>query len=267
MNRVRRVMIAAVFAAIMTFCAACTATDSTASDDVEEAATPASATVERRDITDAIALSGTVQAGQSYTISAPEDGALATADDGTLSFVSADGTTAIETPVTATSVEPLVPVGAAVPVNTPIVRVTDAAMLVTAEVTPEQVLRLGDRMAMGTRAQIEGSSGPFDCDLVDSRVTASDDGTYHELCRIPADVPVVVGASAKMVIVLETHDDVLALPIEAVAGTIDHGSVYPEDGGDPVDIGLGITDGIYVEVTSGLEEGDRVLIPSPDIVG
>ncbi|MFV0373322.1 hypothetical protein [Microbacterium sp.] len=149
--------------------------------------------------------------------------------------------------------------------GTPLVTVTDAAMTLRAVVSPAQVLRLAGRTPIEVNAQLDGSSGPFGCDLRDPRPTDAD-GEYSLLCAIPEDVPAVVGLSGLVAIRLDERADVLALPIEAVAGTVTHGSVYPEGSERPTPVELGITDGAYVEIVSGLADGDVVRIPSPSLL-
>ncbi len=220
----------------------------------------------KRDITDALALNATVKAGVSYATTAPSAGVLRQAGQRWV-FTSEDATVRnLDVPSSATEVVPLVPLGTEVKANTPILRVIDSAMLLVAQLSATQILRLGSRVPALVRAEIDGSSGAFTCSLSDSRPTFGDDGSATLSCRLPRSVPAVVGATGQVVLVLAQEKDVLSLPIEAVDGTIANGSVYLRS--DPRNshrIALGITDGVYVEVKSGLSERDVVLEPSPSI--
>lgn len=250
---------------LMTACVAAPASTSAPAP----ATSPASAAtveVEKRDITDAIGIEGAVSAGATYDLTAPISGTLHYTEESVPTITALDGSSAtIALPGSAMTVETLVPEGAETAVNTPVVRVVDSALLITADVSPAQLLRLGERTPIASRAQIEGSSGPFECALIDRRASAVE-GTFRIACRIPDDVPAVVGAPAQVVLVMEQKESVAALPIEAVAGTIDHGSVYPVGSDSPVEIKLGVTDGVYVEIVAGLSVGERVEVPSPSIL-
>lgn len=230
------------------------------------AAGPIVETVESRDITDALALGAAVTAGMTYSISAPAIGAL-TKKGAHYIFRAADGVeTVLAVPATAIAVEEIVPLSVRVAKNTPILSVRDTALTVVAQLKSSEVLRIGDRVPTSVRAQLDGSSAPFDCPLLDVRATATED-TYRLGCHVPDDVPVVAGATGLMVLVLDQRQQVATLPIEAVAGTISHGQVYLEDApATATDVILGITDGVYVEITEGLALGARVLVPSPSIL-
>jgi hypothetical protein len=72
-----------------------------------------------------------------------------------------------------------------------------------------------------------------------------------------------------VVLNLDERVDVLALPIEAVAGSIDAGRVLLRDHtGAAVltEVSLGITDGAWIEITAGLAKGDTVEMPSPSLI-
>jgi hypothetical protein len=261
---VRQRTAAALIGAVLAL-AGCTPTPPTSDAETTPTPGPTEATVTTRTIVDAITLTPTASAGNTYTVTAPSAGALIERPAG-WEFRRKDGSTIpLTVPTTATAVAPLAPNGIEVAAFTPLLQITDSALLLVADVTPTQVLRLGTRTPISARAQIDGSSAPFDCPLTDPRAQSQDDA-YRMMCRIPASVPAVVGATGTLVVVLAKHDDVTALPVEAVTGTIEHGEVYPVGGSGPVEVKLGATDGMYVEVT-GLRVGERVKIPAPGIVG
>jgi RND family efflux transporter MFP subunit len=72
------------------------------------------------------------------------------------------------------------------------------------------------------------------------------------------------GMSATAEIVVEHHDDVLLLPNRAIQGSLDNptAEVVRGDQVEQRSIILGLSDGISTEVLSGLEEGDRVILPT-----
>jgi hypothetical protein len=210
----------------------------------------------------------TVVAGTDYAVSAPADGSLARKDRH-YSFRTAASETERELslPKTATSTTPLVPFDVEVAKGTPLVTVHDSALTLRAELTPAQVLRIGGRIPKQTRAEIDGSTGPFDCTLDDPRPTAADDGTYAIFCQLPRKVPAVVGATGVLALPLAEARNALVLPVEAVAGSRQNGLVYlkhnPED---PRPVALGVTDGAYIQIITGVKKDDIVLIPSPTLL-
>lgn len=87
------------------------------------------------------------------------------------------------------------------------------------------------------------------------------------IASLPADVRVIEGLRGTLT-VTTAEDTGVALPLEAVAGVVDRGQVYLVRDGEAVkvDVTLGITDGSYVRILSGLAVGDVVQIPSPSIL-
>jgi len=124
---------------------------------------------------------------------------------------------------------------------------------------------------LGARAQVDGGPGPFDCPLVDDIPTTvmtneATAGNPILFCAIPDDTRVLAGMPATAVIQLEKAENALVLPVEAVAGTIDSGSVYLQgNDGQPIvaPVKLGTTDGVRVVILDGLKEGDVVFVPGP----
>lgn len=265
MSRTKRLRLLALVAVFGTL-AGCTA-EQTAPDRTTEIrpATP-TATVTERSITDTLAVPAEVRAGVAYAVTAPSAGALVRQGGG-FAFRAANGVdSAFILPLTSTGAEPTVPFDVDVGQGTPLLRVADGALSLVAELSPSQVLRLAGRTPSQTRAQIEGSSGPFDCSLHDPRPSETD-GSYALSCAVPTDVPSVVGATGTLAVQLDERLSVLALPIEAVAGSRDRGFVFRDSAPDePVEVDLGISDGVYIEILSGLLIGDTVRIPSPSIL-
>ena len=65
----------------------------------------------------------------------------------------------------------------------------------------------------------------------------------------------------------ETEKDVLLLPLSVIAGRQGKGSVTVIKNGERVqtDVMLGATDGAYIEILSGVEEGDVVSSIPPNL--
>lgn len=84
----------------------------------------------------------------------------------------------------------------------------------------------------------------------------------------PSDLHLIEGMPGRIALVTAESTGV-ALPIAAVAGISEKGQVYvvaPDGKVALRDVTLGITDGSYVEITSGLSAGEVVQLPSPSIV-
>jgi hypothetical protein len=88
------------------------------------------------------------------------------------------------------------------------------------------------------------------------------------VCTTGRGVKLINGASVTLTVVTAKASGVLALPVEAVAGTQGKGKVDVV-GADQqrrtVDVVLGLTDGKYVQIKSGLTGTETVAVPGPDL--
>jgi len=73
------------------------------------------------------------------------------------------------------------------------------------------------------------------------------------------------GMSATAEIIIERRDDVLLIPNRAIRGTLENPTVLVlvDEQQEEQQITLGLSDGINTEVLSGLEEGEKVVVPTP----
>ena len=88
------------------------------------------------------------------------------------------------------------------------------------------------------------------------------------VCTAPKSVKLINGAEVTLEVVTGKASKALVLPIEAVAGTQGKGKVDLVDDGrtrKTVDVVLGLTDGRYIEIKSGLDGTETVAVPGPDI--
>jgi HlyD family secretion protein len=71
------------------------------------------------------------------------------------------------------------------------------------------------------------------------------------------------GMSATAEIIIEQHNDVLLIPNRAIQGSWEnpHVEVVTDEQIEKRQISIGLSDGIYTEVLSGLEEGEEVILP------
>jgi len=74
------------------------------------------------------------------------------------------------------------------------------------------------------------------------------------------------GMSATAEIIIERRDDVLLIPNRAIRGTLENPMVVVlvDEQVEEREITLGLTDGINTEVLSGLEEGEKVILPTSE---
>ena len=86
-------------------------------------------------------------------------------------------------------------------------------------------------------------------------------------CLIGQDVDVKPGQSATVVISAETRKDVLILPLSVIAGRQGKGvvTVIKDEEEIQTEVVLGASDGAYIEVLSGLEEGDVISSLPPNL--
>jgi macrolide-specific efflux system membrane fusion protein len=138
---------------------------------------------------------------------------------------------------------------------------TAATVAITSGPAPFECsdLRIGQQAAAGGGgAGAAGAAG--DAASTGSTESASTGATVS--CAVPAGTRVFPGLAAEITIPAGEAPDVLTLPTTAVEGLADTGNVWlASDSGEPEEraVGLGISDGKVVQITSGLAEGDMVL--------
>ena len=144
-------------------------------------------------------------------------------------------------------------------VGTETYKLTPARYHLLATVEPVQLYRLVNAPTEAT-VTITGGPAPFACTGVGVQVTP--EGTANVRCAIPGDQTVFAGLPATMDLALGQVDDALVVPVTAVKGGSGTGSVWIDaaDGSEPEEraVKLGVNDGVMVEVTEGLAEGDSI---------
>lgn len=144
-------------------------------------------------------------------------------------------------------------------VGTETYTLTPARYHLLATVDPVQLYRLVNAPTEAT-VTITGGPAPFACTGVGVQVTA--EGTANVRCAIPADQTVFAGLPATIDLALGQVDDALVVPVTAVQGGAGSGNVWVDagDGAEPEKraVKLGVNDGVMVEVTEGLAEGDSI---------
>ncbi len=188
-----------------------------------------------------------------------------------------DGTTRwsiVKAPISGTLSEFDTLVGEATSVGEVVARIAPPTFNVTATLDPADRYRL---LTLPADAQITiaGGPAPFTCTglTITTGSTSSGSGGEGEgagagtsgttaRCAVPADVTVFAGLAASMTIAGGLAENVLVVPTTAVEGGSGTGVVYVvgDDGAsEPRDVTLGLSDGVDVEVLTGLEEGEVIL--------
>lgn len=114
-----------------------------------------------------------------------------------------------------------------------------------------------------------GSAGPQDS------AAGGGAGSGTVTCAVPAGTTVFAGLGATINVIAGSAQNVITVPVTAVKGTYQNGVVWiPGEDGAPAErkVGLGLSDGTNIEITSGLAEGEQVLqfvpgSPAPDQPG
>lgn len=114
--------------------------------------------------------------------------------------------------------------------------------------------------------QVENGVGPSDVTAVVRSSNQQADSIILQ-CLISHDIEVREGDLATAVITNEVKKDVLLLPVSAIAGRLQKGSVTVEKDGtySVVEVGLGATDGAHIEILSGIEEGSKIVTTPPNL--
>ena len=98
-------------------------------------------------------------------------------------------------------------------------------------------------------------------------IPASENAESTLQCLIGKDIDVKPGQSATVVITAETRKDVLLLPLSVIAGRQGKGMVTVINDGKQIqtEVMLGATDGAYIEILSGVNEGDTISSIPPNL--
>lgn len=194
---------------------------------------------------------------------------------------------------------------AAVTEGMPIVSARHAGYAIVADIDSAQAYRISGAVK-SVEAQIKNGPGPFKCKArgtiaalpagtipepppspapttgasgapaPDPKVTeeqqagpeGSEETGLRLVCTAPKNVKLINGAAVTLEVVTDSAEDVLVLPVEAVAGTQGKGKVDvvgPDQTRKTVDVQLGLTDGKVVQIKKGLTGDESVAVPGPNL--
>lgn len=237
--------------------------------------------VDRGPIVTVLAVDATVVATPEYVVPAARDGRVfqVKLPDGVEvargSVVAFQDGTELTAPVTSFFVEWLVPNQVTVHAGVPIATLRYVGFGVTGMVPVVEAYRLYDGPTTA-RVQIVGGPGPTECQPLPVAGEAPSapppdalpgPPSLMVLCVLPAGVRVHPGAPAVLGLTTAERTDVLRLPVQAVAGSDGRGTVTRVVDGEVelVEVVLGVSDGVYVEIVEGLAEGDEVYPYGPHL--
>lgn len=155
----------------------------------------------------------------------------------------------------------LVPDGVTVAAGVPVISLRLEGYGLTATVPAEHAYRVLTA-GLSARGQIKAGPGPFDCPLV----PLWDQGPGTKvLCVIPGQIRVFDGLAGLLGLTTAARSQVLTVPVGAVTSLGGTGEVWQVVDGAAVrtSVEVGITNGIDIEIISGLADGDLVLPYSP----
>lgn len=253
--------------------AACSQARTQLSESVPGADPTHGSVVEVRDgsVTPVLSLAASVQSGVRFQVTAPVAGIVQRTAHGGIAIATGSGTQHVDLPPGVKDLAMLVEPGTRVPTGLPVASATFAGFAVVAPVEGEDLLRF-TVLPVSARAQIDGSGAPFRCRFLNPLPTfaaqAGPSSPETIGCVVPFDEKVIDGFAGIIAIRFPGKTNVPILPIDAIAGSIGSGAVYLVKGDTTVytKVGLGLSDGIDVEITSGLKPGDRVRIPGPSLL-
>jgi hypothetical protein len=157
--------------------------------------------------------------------------------------------------------------GSVVAKGLPVIKGRYQGFAETAVLPPESAYRiLGSDISI--KALITNGPGPFECIPVQPWLGdgSAAKGTSIS-CLIPKETVAYDGLLGTMAIKSAEAKKVLLLPCSAVNGSFQSGEVsFVKDGQITVkEVKLGISDGSFIEITEGLNEGGQVLADAPKI--
>ncbi|WP_320068287.1 hypothetical protein [Micromonospora sp. RTGN7] len=234
------------------------------------------ATVERRNLVSVLASNGSVVSSPSYSLTAPKSGVYlrdrskkGVVPAGTvIGWIRSSGKRVpVTNPVEATVQDELASSGTTVPQGLPLVSLKASGYGIRATISEALIYRLSD-LAPEATAQVDHGPGPFPCRVLGGpdQGGGEEGSAVSVTCAPPADLRLFPGLKGVLAVRTGEARDVLALPVEAVAGSAERGRVRVQDANGSTrtrDVKLGMTDGSYIQIVDGLAVGDVVVSPAP----
>jgi macrolide-specific efflux system membrane fusion protein len=246
------------------------------------------AVVALQDVTPVVVVDATVSAYPRIAVTAPVDGVpILSVSNGEVVVANQPIGSIGGRPITAPAggnVEAIrVPAGVSVPPDSPLLVIEYAGFGAQAVVAPADAYRAQGEPVAG-RASLQYGAAGFTCVLASPDATTggalpgsdqaaaapADVGGRALVCLIPNDIRAYEGERIQVGVEYQTVKAALVLPVGSVSGSAQSGTVrrYSDSGpGALVAVQLGISDGVVVQIASGLSVGDRVSSTPPELGG
>jgi biotin carboxyl carrier protein len=230
--------------------------------------------VEQRSLTSVVVVDGSVVASPRFVVPAPIAGTVDYRAGITRGAairrgeeVARIGTKKVVAPASGEIDTVLRANGATVAAQIPLLSVRYTGFGVHATIPVTDQYRLYDG-AISAKVNVESGPSGLDCRIVRRTAATSSADGVDALCVLPLEAPVVEGLVAKVGLYTGHREAVPSIPLDSVSGRAGQGVVtraLADGGTEQITVQLGITDGIHIEVTDGLEVGDRILGQAPGI--
>lgn len=231
-------------------------------------------TVQERTIVSVLTVDAQVVARPGYTLLMPQRDTFRVSSIKGNTAVSAAtvlgraGVAEFTAPLAAVYNGPLLPDATIANSGTPAISLTHPGFGVVAQIPVERAFQYYSQPATA-RTQIDSGPGIVDCIPAAPASGAADSSggiaRLQVLCLIDDQPGLLDGQQAILALETGRADDVLALPVSAVRGKSGSGQVALIRDGETtiVTVQLGISDGLFIEIASGLNNGDTVLMHGP----
>lgn len=272
MKRIR-IALAALTLVLAVNLAGCSAADDNSAASSNEPTQAATVQVEKRDIVPTLSASTAVISGADFVVSTVAAGNFTpnVAPDEQVKagqVLGWNGGQQVTAPADAL-VKEVSPAAPSLPANYPVVTLRYQGFAFEVDAGP--LLLNGP---LEGKFQIDEGVGPTDIAAI-VRAPASVEGSSPSsdeagtatkmLCLVAKDVDIRPGQVATVVLHGKAQQEALVLPVSAVAGRVGQGEVtVVKDGKQlPTTVGLGVSDGAYIQITSGLSQGETVSSIAP----
>ncbi|HHW83631.1 MAG TPA: secretion protein HlyD [Actinomycetales bacterium] len=172
------------------------------------------------------------------------------------------------------------------PIGTTVATINPGTLSIQGDISPDQLFQL-EVMPTDAEVTITNGPAPFTCTglVVGTPDTATNSpgdpgmgdpwgnpdpgmsSTVKATCPVAEGVRLFAGMTGTIALAAGQATEVITVPVTAVQGLYDTGRVWlvdPATGAEePTDVVLGLSDGINIEVRSGLSEGDTILQFAP----
>lgn len=136
-----------------------------------------------------------------------------------------------------------------------------------AEIDEDDIDRISSESMATIKLEVQDKIFEGKVSNIDQKITATESGAEVFLARLVINKPeknLRIGMKGEATFILESKNNILRVPIEAVFDEEEKSIVYVNDNGEAkkVEITLGLENNEYYEIKSGLKEGNEVIVGS-----